>query len=129
MRHLKKGHTCSLEGEAALRCTPLDFQTDGIMTSLKTAEAPILELASSGLKQVVTGKQHLENTIPALLLAAPLLTQRLGSGQDKDELPTHSPRIPLHPRLLLLCLNFCPVLLPAPAQSPYPQYGNSEHTF
>lgn len=65
------------------------------MTSLTTAEAPMLELASFGLKQVVRGKEHLENTIPVLLLAAPLLTLRFSSAQDKDELPTHSPRIPL----------------------------------
>lgn len=129
MRHLKKRHTCSLEGAGALRCAPLDFQIDGIMTSLTPAEAPIPELAPSGLKQVGTGKQHSESTIPALLLAAPLLTQRLSSGQDKDELPTHSPRIPLHHRLLLLCLNFCPVLLSAPAQPAYPQCGNAEGTF
>lgn len=44
MRHLTKSHTCSLEGAGVLRWTPLDFQIDGIMTSLTTAEAPILEL-------------------------------------------------------------------------------------
>lgn len=100
MRHLKKRPTCSLEGAGALRCAPLDFQINGIMTSLTPAEAPIPELAPSGLKQVVTGKQHSESTVPVLLLAAPLLTQRLSSGQDTDELPTRSPRIPLHHRLL-----------------------------
>lgn len=39
------------------------------------------------------------------------------------------PKDPINHRLLLPCLNFCPVLLPAPAQWTFAQCGKGEGTF
>lgn len=51
----KKSHVLAGRCGSAELNSP-GFRIGGIVTSLTAAEASILELASSGLKQVVTGK-------------------------------------------------------------------------